>query len=232
MPKQKNPKNSKSEGLPPSSIDSPPLDLHPLSPYATWAVRRNSNPILDVFLESFPSTSANVLEIASGSGMHLHYFAPNFPHLTFYPSDANQEVFEHIQLLTEVTRLPNVKPPIHLNVAEPETWQILEERKFVAIFLINLFQVVPLEIADGLAKMSAAHLAPQGGLYIYGPFKAHGEYTSPSNQKFDQALRGYGFPGWGLKDIDEVNDAAEQYGLRLETIKDMPANNFLLVYKL
>ena len=54
------------------SLDErPTLDPHPLSPYFAWAGKRNRDPILDVFKTHFPKTGGHVLELASGSGMHI-----------------------------------------------------------------------------------------------------------------------------------------------------------------
>ena len=73
--------------------DRPPLDPYPLSPYVAWAGRRNRDPILDVFQKHFPKDSGDILEMASGSGMHMNYFAPHFKHLHFQPTDMNRDVF-------------------------------------------------------------------------------------------------------------------------------------------
>jgi hypothetical protein len=49
----------------------PPLDPHPLSKYVAWAGNRNKDPILRVFKDKMPKESGKVLEMASGSGMHV-----------------------------------------------------------------------------------------------------------------------------------------------------------------
>ncbi len=216
--------------VPPSLVEKPPINPHPLSPYVAWAGHRNRAPILDVFKEKFPTTEAQILEIASGSGMHLHYFAPHFPHLTFQPSDLEEEVFENIQQLTQTTQVNNVKPPIQIDLTQPQTWSALDGQKFAAIFLINVFQVAPVEIADGLAQIAANFLTENGVLYIYGPFKVNGTFTTPSNEEFDTGLRSYGVPEWGLKDVADITKAANRYGLTLKEIVDMPAHNFILIY--
>ncbi len=59
------------------SEDRPPIDPYPLSPYVAWAGRRNRGPILDAFKTLFPG-SGDVLELATGSGQHINFFAPNF----------------------------------------------------------------------------------------------------------------------------------------------------------
>ena len=73
--------------------DRPQIDPHPLSPYVAWAGNRNRDPILSAFKEIFPKSGA-VLELASGAGNHVNYFAPHFPGLSFQPSDYDVEVFE------------------------------------------------------------------------------------------------------------------------------------------
>ena len=76
--------------------DRPPIDPHPLSPYVAWAGNRNRDPILSMFRAIFPN-SGNVLELASGAGNHINYFAPHFPNLSFQPSDYDVEVFDSIK---------------------------------------------------------------------------------------------------------------------------------------
>lgn len=61
--------------------DRPPIDPYPLSAYVAWAGKRNRDPILNVFKELFPPTG-DVLELASGSGAHINYFAPHFKQIS------------------------------------------------------------------------------------------------------------------------------------------------------
>ena len=93
--------------------DRPDIDPYPLSPYVAWGGRRNRDPILAVFKKLFPS-SGNVLEIASGSGMHINYFAPHFPQIRFQPSDMNEDVFETVSVPTVGGNT------IHVEIARPE----------------------------------------------------------------------------------------------------------------
>jgi len=76
--------------------ERPPIDPYPLSPYVAWAGNRNRDPILSVFKEIFPK-SGNVLELASGAGSHINYFAPHFPKLRFQTSYYDVDVFETIK---------------------------------------------------------------------------------------------------------------------------------------
>lgn len=212
-----------------SLLPKPPLDPHPLSSYVAWAGNKNRDPILEVFKQKFPQ-QGNVLELATGNGMHIHYFAPHFQNLNFQPSDYDREVFENIQSLTQQANAKNVEPPIDLDLTQPSTWVSLNNKKFDVIFCINLFHVAPISIADGVANCAAYHLSERGSLYIYGPFKVNGKNTTPSNEEFDKTLLSSGVPEWGIKDITDINNAAYKYNLELEEKIDMPANNFILVY--
>jgi len=74
----------------------PDIDPYPLSPYVAWAGRRNRDPILRVYKDLFPE-SGTALELASGSGAHINYFAPHFREIQFQPSDYDTDVFEAIK---------------------------------------------------------------------------------------------------------------------------------------
>jgi cyclopropane fatty-acyl-phospholipid synthase-like methyltransferase len=213
------------------SQDRPPLDPHPLSPYVAWAGHRNRDPILEMLKTLFPKEEAHVLEFASGSGMHLHYFAPHFDHLHFHPSDMNEEVFPNIEKLTAESGLGNIRKPRRLDLTQPETWPNPDEEEFHAIYCINIFQVAPVSIADGMMQCASQVLADDGFLFIYGPFKIDGKFTTPSNEEFDRTLRSAGVPEWGLKDTADLNRAAAKHGMRLDKAADMPANNFALIYR-
>ncbi len=210
--------------------EKPQLNPHPLSPYVAWAGQRNRDAILEVFKAKLPQTKGSVLEFASGSGMHIHYFAPHFQHLNLRPSDLDDKVFDNIQRLTQETEATNVHPPIQLDLTQPETWTIAGDPIFDAIYCINLFQVAPISIADGMMQCAANLLSDRGSLLIYGPFKIDGKFTTASNEEFDSTLRSYNVPEWGLKDTADLTQAAQKNGLTLKEHIEMPANNFMLIY--
>lgn len=210
--------------------DRPPLDPHPLSDYVAWAGRRNRDPILSVLQNAFPKKDAHVLEFASGGGMHINYFAPHFPHLKFYPSDREPEVFPVIAESTCQARVANVATPQRLDLTDEATWDHPECNSFDAVFCINVFQVAPVTIADGMMQCASQLLSDDGLLMIYGPFKVDGGYSTDSNEVFDQTLRAAGVPEWGLKDVVDLDEAATAHDLHPRDRVDMPANNFALFY--
>ena len=80
------------------------------------AAERNKGPIRDVLARVLPRRGV-VLEIASGTGQHVVHFAKAFSGLTWQPSDPDSELRESIALRVRDEQLPNVNPPIDLDVA-------------------------------------------------------------------------------------------------------------------
>lgn len=211
--------------------DKPPLNPHPLSEYVAWAGGRNREPILGVLKEKLPKQSGRVLEMASGSGMHINYFAPHFEHLHFHPTDKDEEVFANIKKLTTEHGNDNIADPVHLDLTDPNTWfNPGAKNSFDAIFCINIFQVAPISIADGMMECASHLLNDSGILLIYGPFKVEGGFTADSNEEFHKTLTSYQVPEWGLKDVADLKKAAARHGMALKEIIDMPANNFSLIF--
>jgi hypothetical protein len=213
------------------SQEKPPLDPHPLSEYVAWAESRNREPLLGVLKEKLPKDPGNVLELASGSGMHINYFAPHFEHLHFHPSDKDEEVFDNIKKLSIDHSNDNIADPAHLDLTDAETWfNAGNENSFAAIFCINIFQVAPISIADRMMECASLLLKQDGILLIYGPFQVEGTFTTDSNKEFHETLSSAGVSEWGLKDVADLKKAAARHGLELKEQINMPANNFSLIF--
>ena len=213
------------------SDNKPPLNPHPLSEYVAWAGNRNREPILGVLKEKLPKDKGRVLEMATGSGMHINFFAPHFDHLHFHPTDKDQEVFDNIKKLTGDHGNDNIADPVHLDLTDPDTWfNPGDKGSFDAIFCINIFQVAPISIADGMMECASHLLSDDGILLIYGPFRVEGTFTTDSNKEFHETLASHQVPEWGLKDVADLKKAAENHGLELKEQIDMPANNFSLIF--
>jgi hypothetical protein len=211
--------------------NKPTLDPHPLSEYVAWAGNRNREPILQVLRENLPQGSGRALEMASGSGMHINFFAPHFKHIQFHPTEKDREVFDNIRQLTSRSGNNNVEDPVHLDLTDPDTWINLGSKgSFDTIFCINIFQVAPISIADGMMKCAAHLLDEEGVLLIYGPFSVEGVFTTDSNKAFNETLASAGVSEWGLKDVADLQTSAALYGMELKKKIDMPANNFSLIF--
>ncbi|MFQ3453030.1 DUF938 domain-containing protein [Bradyrhizobium sp. UFLA01-814] len=211
------------------SDDRPIIDPCPLSPYVAWAGNRNKDAILKAFKELFP-TRGDALEVATGAGLHINYLAPHFPHIRFQPSDCDQGVFETIRRKRLEGDNNNIADPILVDLTVPSTWPDARAQLYDVIFVINVFHVAPVSIADDIAALGAKLLKPTGFIAIYGPFKIDGKYTTSSNEAFDREIRATGVPEWGLKDVRDIEREARKHGLTLKRLLDLPASNFILLF--
>ena len=99
-----------------------------------------------------------------------------------------------------------------------------------AIVCVNVVHITPFAVAEALFARTSDLLRPDGLLYLYGPFKRHGEHTAASNAQFDSQLRAQN-PDWGVRDLDDLEKIAKAGGLALGRIKEMPANNLSLFFE-
>jgi hypothetical protein len=73
-------------------------------------------------------------------------------------------------------------------------------------------------------------LAEGAPLCLYGPYRRAGVETAPSNEAFDESLKARDRE-WGLRDLEAVAAEAEQHGLALEQVVEMPANNISALFR-
>jgi hypothetical protein len=189
------------------------------------AVARNREPILAVLRRVLPAQGA-VLEIAGGTGEHAVYFAAALPGIVWQPSNCDPAALESIAAWCAAAQLPNVKPPLQLDVTSPR-WPI---ERADAVVCINMIHIAPWRAAEGLVAGAGRVLAPRGVLFLYGPYKERGRHTAPSNETFDASLRARD-PEWGVRDLDDVKALAERHGFAFVERVPMPANNLSVVFR-
>jgi SAM-dependent methyltransferase len=190
------------------------------------AADRNKEPIL-AQLRSVLGERRTVLEIASGTGQHIAWFAAALPGLTWQPTDFDSEMLPGIAQRIAQTGLGNVLPPVRLDVTQPR-WPFTG--KFDAVFCANMLHIAPWEACAGLMAGAARHLGPGGVLVTYGPYFEKDVPTAPSNLAFDESLRARN-PSWGIRQLDDVVAEAGRDGLAFAQRHAMPANNLLLVFE-
>ncbi len=189
------------------------------------ATARNREPIAAVLDEVLPSTGV-VLELASGSGEHGVFFAERWPRLTWQPSDIDPENLASVRAWREHAALPNLREPLVIDVTA-DGWPI---ERADAVFNANMIHIAPWPATLGLLDGVARVLRPGAPLVMYGPYMRGGEHTAPSNARFDESLRSRD-PSWGVRDLDVVVAEANQRGLGLERVVEMPANNLTVIYR-
>lgn len=193
-----------------------------LKPYCE-ASERNRLPILTELTRLF-GEPGSVLEIGSGTGQHAVYFAAALPHLSWLCSDLADKHAGINAWLSEAA-LPNVKPPIELDVCADQ-WPA---GPFSYAFSANTAHIMSWDSVGCMFDGVASVLAPAGKFALYGPFNINGEYTSEGNRHFDAELRA-GDRLKGIRDREEVATRARQSGMQLSEDCPMPANNRLLVF--
>jgi hypothetical protein len=102
--------------------------------------------------------------------------------------------------------------------------------ELLAVFCANVIHIAPWRVAEGLVTGAGRYLRGDGRLLLYGPFKRDGRHTAVSNAVFDSSLRDNN-PEWGVRDVEAVKKLADNAGLVLEEIVEMPANNLILVFE-
>ena len=186
-------------------------------------------PVLDAFLQG---RVGDVLEVGSGTGQHAVAFASQWPAVTWWPTDLNDNHLRSIAAWRTRARLENVKPPVRLD-ASANDWRLAAlglPASFIAIFCANVIHISPWAVAEGLFAGAARHLAADGRLFLYGPFKRDGKHTALSNSIFDTSLRDRD-PEWGVRDIADVEKVGLGVGFALIETVPMPANNLILVFE-
>lgn len=187
------------------------------------ACENNKEPILAVLQHYFKDTS-EVLEVGSGTGQHSVHFAAHLTHLQWQTSD---RPINHpgIQQWLDDAKLSNLRAPITLDLNHHWPVETVE-----AIYTANTLHIVSWPLVEQFFAGVKQHLAPTGIVCIYGPFKYQGQFTSESNQRFDEFLKQQDSQS-GIRDFEQINKLAEQAGLTLLSDNSMPANNQLLIFK-
>lgn len=197
-----------------------PIDGLPFS----QACENNKLPILEI-LQRHLEDAGSVLEIAGGTGQHAVFFAEALPHLIWQSTDVPHALDNLTQRIAE-SELPNLPEPAPLDVNAPEWGVEVTE----AVFSANCLHIIAASSVENFFAGVGRVLQPGGKLFVYGPFRYGGEFTSESNANFDGWLKARD-PGSGIRDFEWVNGLAATEGLTLLEDNAMPANNQLLLWQ-
>ncbi len=191
-------------------------------PYSQ-ACERNSQPILEQLLPLLKDKK-KVFEMGTGTGQHATYFAPLMPHLTWQPSEVSEHVFDLTFWLKD-SDIDNILSPIafdaNIHKLDPETYDVF--------YTANTFHFLSYDTVETLIKKISVGLKKDGLLIVYGPFNFDNQYTSESNQAFDQWLKSRDL-SFGLLDATKITALCQNQHLVLTKKIPMPANNFILCF--
>jgi len=185
---------------------------------------QNKAPILAVLKNQF-AQSKRAIEIGSGTGQHAVYFAQHLPYLTWQATDLAENI-DGINAWLSEAKLPNTPPPIAIDVCQAND----PFHHIDAIFSANTVHIMHWHMVEKLFAFIDQYLDVNGKFCLYGPFNYQGQYSSESNQRFDQWLKNRD-PSSGIRDFDPLNILANQNHLAFEHDIEMPANNRILVWR-
>jgi len=191
-------------------------------PYS-FACERNKQPIWEVLEEVLPQTGS-VLEIGSGTGQHVVYFASRRRQLRWQPSD-RRIYLRGLNQRLQTEGGSNIQPAIVLDVLE--TWP---QKVFDAVYSANTAHIMSWPEVCAMFAGVAPRLAAGGAFCLYGPFNENGKFTSPSNAAFDVQLRREN-PHMGLRDLEALESLAGSHNLSFRQKFQLPANNQLLLFR-
>ena len=180
---------------------------------------------MDVLTRVLPP-HGTLLEIASGTGQHAVHFAQHLTDWIIQPSDVAAENLESIRAWARESALPNLRPPMRIDVLDAD----FRAASPTAVFNANMIHIAPWETAEGLVHGAAGALPSGGLLIVYGPFRIGGQHTAPSNEVFDQSLRERD-SRFGVRDLEALVTLAERAGFAFQERIAMPANNQTLVFR-
>ena len=146
--------------------------------------------------------------------------------LIWQPSDADEGALESTGVYCEEAKLDNLRRPIALDV-NASAWPV---ERADAMVSINMIHIAPWAACLGLFEGGARILPPGAPLVLYGPFVIDGDFIAPSNVDFDRRLRGEN-AAWGVRELRDVERAAQARGFRLDRVVARPANNQMVVFR-
>tara|TARA_A100001388_G_C28632002_1_gene432700 strand:+ start:128 stop:748 length:621 start_codon:yes stop_codon:yes gene_type:complete len=195
------------------------------------ATQRNRYFIKDV-LSRIIKKNGSILEIGSGSGEHGVFFQKCFPGIIWQTSDPDLQHRKSIISWIEYEELNNKMPqPLELDVEKvPWKFPLKLANSLQGIVSINMIHVAKWSCTIALFKESGKLLEKGQFLMLYGPFKIGNKHTSQSNYFFDNSIKMKN-DLWGIRNLEKVNDEAKKGGFFQENIINMPANNFLIIYR-
>ena len=194
------------------------------------SVARNKDVIRESFLD-IGVASGRVLEIASGTGEHAVHIVSAAPELHWITSDIDEDSRHSISAWIKHAGLAaRIDGPLALDVSQPvEQWAVSGDLD--GMLSANMIHIAPFAACEGLLRGAGALLKVGGKMVFYGPFSRDGVHTSPSNQDFDQSLKSRD-ASWGVRDLErDVVPLANAAGLALKEVRDMPANNIMVVFE-
>ena len=161
------------------------------------AADNNKASILTV-LSKYLQAGDVVLEVGSGSGQHALHMAQALPYVTWYPSE-HPAALDTLKHNIEACGSDNIATPLSIDLVK-DTWQ---KPLVDVVYAANIAHIVTPLLGERLVALARNALSGGGLLALYGPFKYAGAFTSESNARFEQWLKGRD-PRSGIRDFEWI----------------------------
>jgi hypothetical protein len=175
-----------------------------------------------------------LLEIASGTGEHAGLFSEKIEDLLYLPTEPDLKMHDSIRSWTESSR-GRVLQPLAFDVLQsfssidsvlPADFHNLNVDVMICI---NMIHISPYKCTEALFCLADKCLSLNSFLLTYGPYKINDQMVE-SNENFDRSLKARN-PEWGIRDVEEITQSANKYGISLVRSVSMPANNMCLIFQ-
>jgi len=171
----------------------------------------------------------SILELASGSGVHVTFFAQNFPNVAFQPSEVDTKNIESIKAYTDHYKLaPFVREPIVIDLTQPDLCPNIAPVEM--IYASNFTHISPISCTKGAFRIASKLLARDQTFLMYGPFSIDGQIFPESNQRFNEHLIAQNVQR-GYRDTSLLDSIATENGFSFTERISMPSNNWIMVFK-
>jgi cyclopropane fatty-acyl-phospholipid synthase-like methyltransferase len=187
------------------------------------AAEKNAAPVLEILRHEFQDC-AEVLEIGSGTGQHAVHFASRLGHLRWQTSDLDENHAGITAWLAEAG-LANVLAPISLDVSRASI-----SASYDAVYSANTAHIMSFNAVIKMLALVGRVLSRGGVFCLYGPFRRFGQFNTSSNARFDASLRSR-HAAMGIRDLEDIDQACAEHGLRRSGLYAVPSNNLVVVWQ-
>ncbi|MDO6461561.1 DUF938 domain-containing protein, partial [Granulosicoccaceae sp. 1_MG-2023] len=194
-----------------------------MKPYAD-AAEENKTVVLPLIARFLPGVD-EVLELGSGTGQQIVYFAGQYPQVRWQATDLPENL-PGIQAWIDAAGLDNLPPAQALDVAQPH-WPFAPQS---LIYTSNTLHIMSKDHVRMLFCRLAEVLNEGGHFLVYGPFRFADQPFAQSNARFDRFLRERD-PRSGIRDFEEICAFAQANGLAHQESIALPHNNHMLVFR-
>lgn len=122
-----------------------------------------------------------------------------------------------------------VRDPVVIDLTNAATFDAVPKRAFHVVYACNVVHISPWSATLGLLQLASQSLVLNGTLILYGAYGLFGKIEPESNLEFDAKLKRKD-PSFGIRHLEDIEREAKLLGLHIDSIKDMPANNKLVIF--